>query len=73
MKKAKMPMCDDLTKATAILQKIQNHFKDRGDGSHDVDLQAMMSLMESPVFQQMVQLQESIQNLKNEVKFHCSY
>ncbi|CAK8685544.1 unnamed protein product [Clavelina lepadiformis] len=63
-----MPMCDDLTKATAILQKIQNHFKDRGDGSHDVDLQAMMSLMESPVFRQMVQLQESIQNLKNEVK-----
>nr|CAB3263926.1 multiple PDZ domain protein [Phallusia mammillata] len=63
-----MPSQEDLTKAAAILQRVQAELQRKGDTSHDAELHAMRSLMESPVFQQMVKLQASIHQLKEEVK-----
>lgn len=63
----KMPSGEELSKAASILQRIQEQLQKKGDTSHDGELQAMISLMESPVFRQMVQLQAAIQQLKEEV------
>ena len=62
-----MPSREDLSKAAAILQRLQTELQKRGDNSHNAELDAMMSLMESPVFRQIVQLQASIHKLKEEV------
>ena len=62
-----MPSREDLSKAASILQRLQNELQKKGDNSHDGELQAMMSLMESPAFRQIVQLQASIHKLKEEV------
>ena len=62
-----MPSREDLSKAATILQKLQDELQKKGDTSHDNDLQAMMSLMESPVFRQIIHLQASIHKLKEVV------
>lgn len=64
-----MPSREDLSRAAVILGKIQNELQSKGDSTHDADLQAMLALMESPVFRQITQLQASIHKLKEEVKF----
>ena len=66
-----MPSREDLSKAEIILERLQNELHKKGDKSHDDQLQAMMSLMKSPVFRQIVQLQASIHKLKEEVKGYC--
>ena len=67
-----MPSREDLSRAAVILGKIQNELQNKGDSTHDSELQAMLALMESPVFRQIVQLQASIHKLKEEVRT-CSF
>uniref|UniRef100_H2YMG8 Multiple PDZ domain crumbs cell polarity complex component n=1 Tax=Ciona savignyi TaxID=51511 RepID=H2YMG8_CIOSA len=61
-----MPSQEELEKAAVVLKRLQNQLKRQGDYSHDAELDAMKSLMESPLFKKMVQLQASIQQLKKE-------
>nr|XP_018667523.1 multiple PDZ domain protein isoform X3 [Ciona intestinalis] len=63
-----MPSQEELEKAALIIKRIQNQLKRQGDYSNDAELEAMKSLMESPLFKKMAQLQASIQQLKKEVK-----
>uniref|UniRef100_H2XN51 PDZ domain-containing protein n=1 Tax=Ciona intestinalis TaxID=7719 RepID=H2XN51_CIOIN len=62
-----MPSQEELEKAALIIKRIQNQLKRQGDYSNDAELEAMKSLMESPLFKKMAQLQASIQQLKKEV------
>lgn len=57
----------DSNQAAAILDNLQQQLWDIGDHSYDDNLLSLISMLESPNFQQLLCLQESIQELSHQV------
>ncbi|XP_014670886.1 PREDICTED: inaD-like protein [Priapulus caudatus] len=62
-----MPISEDTRRALQLLEKIQVKLKDSGDPRLDEDLNTLISVLESPIFRQIITLQESVQELKRQV------
>ena len=76
-KNKKMPISDDSKAALALLKDLQANVRNTEDlrsnpQVHD-DLNTLISVLESPVFQSILNIQDSLRELKKQVsKTECS-
>uniref|UniRef100_A0A8W8NXS3 Multiple PDZ domain protein n=2 Tax=Magallana gigas TaxID=29159 RepID=A0A8W8NXS3_MAGGI len=59
-----MSLIDSTEQAVEYVEHLQTRLWDQGDHSMDDDLTSLLAMMESPLFRQILNLQESLQELK---------
>lgn len=52
----------------SYLDHLQNKLREQGDFAKDDDITSILSMLESPLFKQLLTLQESLQELKQVTK-----
>ena len=72
----KMPITEDSRAALALLKDLQTSVKNADDLRNNVqvndDLNTLISVLESPVFQSILNIQDSLRELKKQVHLHPS-
>ncbi|XP_041507524.1 multiple PDZ domain protein isoform X10 [Microtus oregoni] len=59
----------DKTRALQAAERLQNKLKERGDVANEDKLSLLKSVLQSPLFSQILNLQTSLQQLKDQVNF----
>ncbi|XP_023348444.1 patj homolog, partial [Eurytemora carolleeae] len=71
-----MPISEDSRAALALLKEVQQSVKDTEDLQNNAqvndDLNTLISVLESPVFQSILNIQDSLRELKRQVNLHPS-
>jgi len=71
-----MPISEDSRAALAMLKELQNSVRDtedlRNNAQVNDDLNTLISVLESPVFQSILNIQDSLRELKKQVHLHPS-
>lgn len=60
----------DKTRALQAAERLQNKLKERGDVANEDKLSLLKSVLQSPLFSQILNLQTSLQQLKDQVGCH---
>ena len=60
----------DKTRALQAAERLQNKLKERGDVANEDKLSLLKSVLQSPLFSQILNLQTSLQQLKDQVGYH---
>ncbi|XP_071131109.1 multiple PDZ domain protein-like isoform X13 [Mytilus edulis] len=63
-----MSLVTDTDQASGFLDHLQNKLREQGDYTKDDDITSILSMLESPLFKQLLTLQESLHELKQVTK-----
>ncbi|KAK7832390.1 hypothetical protein U0070_011838 [Myodes glareolus] len=58
----------DKTRALQAAERLQNKLKERGDVANEDKLSLLKSVLQSPLFSQILNLQTSLQQLKDQIQ-----
>lgn len=62
-----MPSKLDIERGAEAVRRLHEELEQQGDDTHKEKLEALLSLLESPVFGQILQLQSNVKKLKKKV------
>lgn len=63
-----MPILSDTARAAQILDGFQQKLKSRGDTDNDEELERIKQMLESPLFRQLLVIQQSVRELNNQLQ-----